>query len=112
MARLADLLAHLPKSNEVHMSAAGHALWITWGQELDPAVPQTLQNYGGMYIAGEHDQSLWFFFSTDVFLALARLSGWARFQSIPVTIVHMPAKLLLGTFQDPRQGLQSARNHL
>ena len=108
MARLADLLAHLPKSNEVHMSAAGHALWITWGQELDPAVPQTLQNYGGMYIAGEHDQSLWFFFSTDVFLALARLSVWARFQSIPVTIVHMPAKLLLGVKREINLSIDSS----
>lgn len=93
---LAELLAKLPKSKEIRMSAQGHALWISWQTELDPSVPQTLQNYGGMALVSSRHQSLWFFFSTDVFLALARLSVWARFNELNVTIMDLPAKLMLG----------------
>lgn len=96
MPQIADLLASLPKSKEIRMTAAGHALWVSWHEELDPAVPQTLLNYGGMSIASDRNQSLWFFFTMDIFLALARLSIWARFNSINASIVHLPAKLLLG----------------
>lgn len=96
MPQLAELLASLPQNKETRMTSAGHALWISWRQDLDVVVPQTLQNYGGMPIAATRNQSLWFFFTADVFLALARLSIWARFNTLNVSIVHIPAKLLLG----------------
>ena len=96
MPQLSELLSRLPKSKEIRMSASGHALWICWQTELDPAVTQTLQNYGGMFIVGDRNQSLWFFFTTDVFLALARLSVWARFNELHVCIEQMQAKLQLG----------------
>lgn len=96
MPQLSELLSRLPKIKEVRMSALGHLLWISWQTDLDPAVPQTLQNYGGMFIVSDRNQSLWFFFTTDVFLALARLSVWARFNELHVCIEQIPAKLLLG----------------
>lgn len=96
MPRLADLLDRLPKSKETRMSAVGHVLWICWQTDLDSAVTQTLQNYGGMLIVSDRNQSLWFFFTTDVFLALARLAVWAKFNELNVTIEHFPAKLRLG----------------
>ncbi len=96
MAQLASLLASLPQSNEMRMSASGTALWIYWPSDLEPAVNQTLQNYGGMFIASNNSQSLWFFFNTDVFLALARLAVWGRFNSLQVSIQSIPARLILG----------------
>lgn len=96
MPLIADLLTRLPKTKEVRMSSNGHALWICWQDDLDPVIPQTLQNYGGMLITSLRDQSLWFFFSTDIFLALARLAVWAKFNDIDASIEMFPAKLLLG----------------
>ena len=96
MPQLSELLNRLPKSKELRMSSVGHALWICWQTDLDPAVTQTLQNYGGMFIVGERKQSLWFFFTTDVYLALARLSVWGRFNELNVSIEQFPAKLVLG----------------
>ena len=111
MAQFADLLERLPQSKEIRMSAAGHALWISWNTELDPAVTQTLQNYGGMFIAMDRNQALWFFFSTDVFLALARLTVWARFNELPVSIVHFPAKLQLGVKREANVSVDTALAH-
>lgn len=108
MPQLTELLTRLPKIKEVRMSAPGHVLWICWQTDLDPAVPQTLQNYGGMFILGDRNQSLWFFFTTDVFLALARLSVWARFNELHVCIEQMPAKLLLGVKREVGLDLETS----
>lgn len=96
MPLIADLLTRLPETKEVRMSSNGHALWICWQTDIDPVIPQTLQNYGGMLITAVRNQSLWFFFSTDIFLALARLAVWAKFNEIDASIEMFPAKLLLG----------------
>ena len=96
MPLLADILQRVPPSKESRMSSAGFAAWVCWPDELDPAVAQTLQDYGGMSLAADRDQSLWFFFSFDVLLALARLSVWANFNSLKVSLVVFPAKLVLG----------------
>jgi tetratricopeptide (TPR) repeat protein len=93
---LADLLQRVPPGKESRMSSAGFAAWVCWQEALDPAVAQTLQDYGGMSIAVERDQSLWFFFTLDVLLALARLCVWAKFNNLKVAIVVFPAKLVLG----------------
>ena len=93
---LSELLERLPAVKDFHMSATGTALWIAWEGDLDPAVPQTLQDYGGMCVTHSRDQALWFFFTADVFLALARLAVWAQFNSLPVNIEVVPARLLLG----------------
>ncbi len=78
------------------MITNGYGVWVAWRADLNPAVSQTLTDYGGMQVASERHQALWFFFSGDVVLALARLEIWVRFNPIPVFIQVFPAKLLLG----------------
>ncbi len=96
MASFNSLLAKLPKSNESRMSAQGYVLWFCWQHELDPVINQTLQNYGGMFIVADHEQSIWFFFNKDVFLALARLSVWARFNTLSASVELIPGRLYFG----------------
>ncbi len=96
MPLFADLLNKLPKSKETRMSAQGYALWISWQNTLDPNVTQTLQNYGGMFLVSDQEQSLWFFFNQDVFLALARLCVSARFNPITASLQLLSASFQLG----------------
>ncbi len=96
MASFNTLLEKLPKSNESRMSAQGYVLWFCWQHELDPVINQTLQNYGGMHIISDHEQSIWFFFNKDVFLALARLSVWARFNSLSASVELISGRLYFG----------------
>ncbi|MDE7241139.1 MAG: hypothetical protein K2N62_04565, partial [Desulfovibrio sp.] len=86
MAQLSQLLARLPEGKDVHMSTMGHVLWVCWQGNLPQAVNQTLLNYGGMLVGEEHEQAIWFFFTDDVFLALARLRIWGNFNDLPVSI--------------------------
>ena len=86
MAQLSQLLARLPEGKDVHMSTMGHVLWVCWHNNLTPAVNQTLLNYGGMLVGEEREQALWFFFTDDVFLALARLMVWGNFNELAVSI--------------------------
>ncbi|MEG2172404.1 MAG: hypothetical protein RRY29_04000 [Desulfovibrionaceae bacterium] len=111
MPLIADLLTRLPTTKEVRMSSNGHALWICWQEDLDPVIPQTLQNYGGMFIVADRNQSLWFFFSIDVFLALARLAVWAKFNEIDANIELFPAKLLLGVKREVNLELDTLLTH-
>ena len=76
------------------MVASGYGLWINWDGELNPAVAKTLQDYGGLQVEADRDQALWFFFSADIFLAAARLSVWAKFNTLKVYAQILPAKLL------------------
>lgn len=96
MPLIADLLERLPIVKDVNMTSSGLALWICWEGDLDSAVPQTLQDYGGMSVAHDRNQSLWYFFTSDVFLAVSRLAVWAQFNPLPVNIEVLPARLLLG----------------
>ena len=105
---LQNLLSKLPKFTESRMVSNGIGLWVAWKGDLNQAVPQTLSDYGGMLIAQEHNQSLWFFFSNDAMLALARLEVWVRFNQIPVFMQVFPAKLLLGFKLDVSLGLDSS----
>lgn len=93
MPQLTQLLNQLPQNSEVHMSTMGHALWVSWYGVVPSAINQTLVNYGGMLISSSNDQSIWFFFTNDVFLALARLSMWGKFNSLPVALELFPARL-------------------
>lgn len=79
------------------MVAAGYGLWTSWDGDLNVSITQTLQDYGGLLLAIERDQSLWFFFSTDVYLALARLEIWGKFNKLPVFAQVFPAKLLFSS---------------
>ncbi len=96
MANFENIIAKLPKSNESRMSAQGYVLWFCWQNELDPVINQTLQNYGGMFLASDHEQAIWFFFNRDVFLALARLSVWARFNELSASVELIQGRLYLG----------------
>lgn len=95
MPLFSDLLNRLPIVKNVHMSTQGFVLWLCWERELDNAVTQTLQDYGGMSVVSDRNQALWFFFSSDVFLSLAKLAVWAKFHSLPVNIQVFPSNLLL-----------------
>lgn len=111
MPLISDLFQRLPSVKDVHMSASGLALWICWEGDLGQAVPQTLQDYGGLSVVTEHDQSLWFFFSGDVFLALARLAVWAQFNELPVSIQVLPARLLLSVRREMSLALDTVLMH-
>ena len=97
MAQLSQLLSRLPEGKDVHMSTMGHVLWVCWHNSLPPAVNQTLLNYGGMHVGEEHEQALWFFFTDDVFLALARLCVWGNFNELAVSIELFPGRLQLSS---------------
>lgn len=94
MPHLSNLLNKLPMFQESRMVATGYGMWISWNGELNPAVVQTLQDYGGLQVGIDRDQALWFFFSSDAFLAAARLSVWAKFNSLQLYAQLLPAKLL------------------
>lgn len=100
MAQLSQLLARLPEGKDVHMSTMGHVLWVCWHNNLTPAVNQTLLNYGGMLVGEEREQALWFFFTDDVFLALARLMVWGNFNELAVSIELFPGRLQLSSKRD------------
>lgn len=95
MALLSELIQRLPLVKNTHMSSQGFSLWICWDGELDNAVPQALQDYGGMSVVTDRSQALWFFFSSDVFLALAKLTVWSKFHPLPISVQVFPSKLLL-----------------
>lgn len=93
---LNNLVKKVPRFGEARMVSNGFGVWVGWKGDLNQAVPQTLAEYGGMLLAQEHGQSLWFFFSSDVILALARLEVWVRFNPLPLFIQIFPAKMLVG----------------
>jgi tetratricopeptide (TPR) repeat protein len=93
MARLSSLLSRLPEVRDVRMATMGHVLWVCRQENCSSALYQTLLNYGGMQVGAEEDQSLWFFFTDDVFLALARLSIWGNFNELPASIELFPSRL-------------------
>lgn len=105
---LQKLVKKLPRFTEARMVSNGFGVWVAWKGDLNQAVPQTLADYGGMMVASEHDQSLWFFFSNDVIQALARLEVWVRFNPLPVFIQIFPAKMLVGYKLDVGMNVDSA----
>ena len=99
MKALAELRKQLPNVTEAQMRADGYCLWLVWQGELNTILEQTLADYGGVCIVGGQGQSLWFFFTQDVFLAAARLSVWARFNSPRAAMQIFPARLQVDTAQ-------------
>ncbi len=90
------LFSHMTAPAVTQMRAEGYAVWMVWEGDLNQVVPQAMQDYGGLLLAREPGQALWFFFSTDVFLASARLETWAKFNSLSVGLSVSPATLLAG----------------
>ncbi len=106
--KIGKLVKKLPRFSEARMVGNGFGVWVAWKGDLNHAVPQTLADYGGLMLAEDHAQSLWFFFSSDVVLALARLEVWVRFNPLPVFIQIFPAKMLVGYKQEITLGIDSS----
>ena len=92
MVKLDALRAQLSDISEVQMQADGYAIWMLWSGDINPVVLQTLEDYGGVHVAEDQKQALWFFFSSDALLAAARLGVWARFNSLPLTLQIFPVR--------------------
>ncbi len=103
MATLESLHAQLPEIHDIQMRADGYALWMVWQGDINPVVIQTLEDYGGIRAAGEAEQSLWFYFSTEVLLAAARIGVWARFNHLAVTMQVFPVRFQVD--KSGREGL-------
>ena len=97
MAQLSQLIPRMVGIPEIRMSTMGNLLWICWQGNLPAAINQTLENYGGMpiYSHDEQCQSIWFFFTEDVFLVTARLIIWGKFNELPVAVEVFPGRLQL-----------------
>ena len=96
MAQIETLLTQMQSPSDERMRAEGYALWMVWQGELNPVVSQFMQEYGGLSLEADENQALLFFFSTNVFLAAARLESWSRFDSTTLGIIIMPASLVMG----------------
>ncbi|MDR0828275.1 MAG: tetratricopeptide repeat protein [Desulfovibrio sp.] len=99
MPTLEPLRSQLNEVNDVLVQADGFALRMLWQGAVNPVVIQTLGDYGGLSIAEDENQALWFFFSSEALLACARLAVWARFNPLFLTLYVFPAR-----FQSARNG--------
>eukprot|EP01022_Parablepharisma_sp_SALTPOND_P012818 TRINITY_DN1663_c0_g4_i1.p2 TRINITY_DN1663_c0_g4~~TRINITY_DN1663_c0_g4_i1.p2 ORF type:complete len:873 (-),score=225.60 TRINITY_DN1663_c0_g4_i1:10113-12731(-) len=104
---LSSLIKKLPQFKESRMVATGFAVWASWTTDLNPAVAKTLADYGGLQLATERRQALWFFFTNDVFMALAKLEVWSRLNPLKAYVQVMPAKLLVDMKQQLSMSLES-----
>jgi len=102
MFKLASMTQKQPRIRESRMTTSGYGLWIVWTEELTEAIPHTFLDYGGLPLMEDAHQSLWFFFTKDVFKALARLQVWAKLNDLPVFIEVFQASLKVG-FQLERE---------
>lgn len=105
MSQLSQLLNQMPQG-DFHMSTMGQVLWVCWQGSLPHAINQTLINYGGMQVAEGNQQALWFFFTDDVFLALARLRIWGNFNDLPVAIELFGGRLQLTGKREASLGIE------
>lgn len=96
MYKFSLLLKDQPSLHESRMSAPGYAVWMVWSGELSSAIPSTFRDFGGMELSTSPNQALWFFFTKDVFSALARLQVWANLNVLPVFIQVLPTSMQVG----------------
>lgn len=96
MYKLSTLLKDQPSIHESRMSTKGYAVWMVWSGELSSAIPSTFRDFGGMEISSDRNQSIWFFFTKDVFGALGRLQVWANLNVLPVFIQVMKTSVQVG----------------
>lgn len=99
MPSIADLLESQPVQKEVTISSEGYALWLVWHGEPAPTVSQTLQDYGGLCVVSSENQALWYFFSADALLALAKLVVWGKYNPLAMSVQAMPGTLRVGVGQ-------------
>ncbi len=92
---------NIPSDNDVSIRTEGFALWVAWDKELPVVVSQTFQDYSGIPVVSIGNQSLWFFFSSEILLAIAKLYVWTKFNPTTISIQAFPATLLI----DPEKAL-------
>lgn len=107
MPSISYLLEKQPSFQEVNVSSDGYVIWLAWEGTLDPSVGQTLQDYGGLCVTSAENQSLWFFFSADALLALAKLVVWGKYNPIPVLVQIFPGSLQVGVGQNLSVAMES-----
>ena len=100
MARLEALRPYFSEVSDIQVQADGYALWLAWPGSANPVVMQTLEDYGGYRLVEEEKQALWFFFSPDVLVAVARLAVWARFNPLALGLQIFPARLIKSHSED------------
>ncbi len=99
LGKLLDTFA-IPDENNISISTGGYSIWFTWSGPLNPAITQIFQDYGGIPVTNEDDQALWFFFSTEVLLALAKLTVWADYNPTSMLLQAFPATLLVDSHKN------------
>jgi tetratricopeptide (TPR) repeat protein len=93
MIALKDLREQNKEITELLLESAGYGLWAVWHGDRSPVIAQTLEEYGGLEIAVGKSQSLWFFFTSDVYFAAAKLAVWSQFNPLPVTMQIFGARI-------------------
>jgi len=95
MLHFSQVLEKAPQIEQSKMVQSGIGIWVAWSGKLDPTFNQTLSDYGGLLIADDLSQSLWFFFGEEAWYALARLNNWGRVNELPMLLEAIPASLLV-----------------
>ncbi len=91
----------IPEASEIIITTDGYGIWFAWEGELNPHVVQIFQDYGGLFVTELEGQALWFFFSTDVIFALAKVSTWVKYNSMAGIMQVMPATLHIDMTKQP-----------
>ena len=108
MPSISSLLEKQPSFQDVNVSSDGYVIWLAWEGDLDPSVGQTLQDYGGLCVTSADNQALWFFFSADALLALAKLVVWGKYNSTPARAQIFPGSLRVGMEQSLSVSMEGA----
>ncbi|MFW5487077.1 MAG: tetratricopeptide repeat protein [Desulfovibrio sp.] len=96
MYSFSELQESLPSLKQSRIVSGGFGLWVVWSGQMTKALTQTLQDHGGIKMTSAPSQALWFFSSTEVFKALARLQIWARLNPLHIFFQVIPASFLVG----------------
>lgn len=96
MVQLSAMRQHFSEVGDTLLHTDGYVLWMVWKGGVNPVVIQTMEDYGGLKLVEGDDQALFFFFSTEVLVAAARLAVWARFNPLGLGIEICPCRFTLG----------------
>ncbi|MDL2267971.1 tetratricopeptide repeat protein [Desulfovibrio sp. OttesenSCG-928-G15] len=96
MVQLSALRQQFSEVGDALLQTDGYALWMFWRGDANPIALQTLEDYGGMKLAEDGDQALFFFFTADVLIAAARLAVWARFNPLGMGLEVFPCRVAIG----------------
>ncbi|MDQ7833356.1 MAG: tetratricopeptide repeat protein [Desulfovibrionaceae bacterium] len=96
MLSFSTLLDRAPRVPQSRMVQSGIAVWAVWSGQLDPSFGQIFQDYGGFLVAEDNYQSVWCFFGDEALNALARMQIWGRVNKLAMSLVAMPASILIG----------------